>query len=134
MIRGLSLITLLPLAVAGGAKTGEPRLSLGQETALRCSALFAVISAEQARNAPAAAALPRLGSRGREYFVRTTARLMDETGMVREQVKVLMTARVRETNRRLAAVRDPRPVFAAGLKPCLVLLDAEVPVRPRSAH
>jgi len=130
----LALAVLLAIGAAQAAGAGEPRLNLGQETALRCSALFAVVSAEQARNAPGSAALPRLGNRGREYFVLTTARLMDETGMGREQIKGLILARVQETNRRLATARDRGAVFAAGLKPCLTLLDAEVPVRPRQSH
>ena len=125
-----ALFLAAPLSAAGS----QPQLNPLQETALQCSALFAIVAGEQARHTPGSAALPALGTRGREYFVLTSARLMDETGMGRDQVRDLMVARVRQTSQRLATSRDASAVMAAGLKPCLALLDAEVPVpgrRPR---
>ncbi len=59
-------------------------LSAESNAALRCSAAFALVSYGQANNNEAARQWPDLDERGREFFVRTMAQIMDETGMGRE--------------------------------------------------
>ncbi|MEQ1542850.1 MAG: hypothetical protein ABL926_11400 [Novosphingobium sp.] len=126
------LFRFLPLAaaLAAGAAAAQPadlpKLTLDQETAVRCSAAFAIVSSEQARAAPLAAGWPVLGQRGREYFVRTGARLMDETGATRPQVQALFARSATELRgnggglaQRLESLR----------RPCLSLLDLAVPQR-----
>ena len=61
-------------------------LSLESRTALRCSAAFAIVADGQARGNKDALVWPALGERGREFFVRTSARVMDDTGMDRAAV------------------------------------------------
>ena len=82
----------LPLA-PGAAQTAPatsaapaPALSLEQQMTLRCAAAFAVVSYGQGNGNADALRYPDLGVTGREYFVRALARLMDDTGMTREQV------------------------------------------------
>lgn len=71
----------------------EPtKLSLEGQAALRCSAAFALVSYGQAHGDPASAKWPDLGERGREYFVRVMAQLMDETGRDTNQVAELAKA------------------------------------------
>jgi hypothetical protein len=126
---------LAALALAGSAQAASPpplpKLNLQQEAALRCSAIFALVSGEQARNAPASVTLPKLDYRAREYFVVTTARLMDETGASRDTVTALARSRYAQVVFELVKARDPVAARRAILTPCLSLLDAEVAPQPR---
>ncbi len=122
----LILAIAAPLA-ADVPRTAEPKLSLYQETALRCSAVLGIIASEQARKVPGATAYPPLGQRGREYFVRNAARLMDETGATRDQVSAMLQTRVQQFQDMTAKSADPKATVSATIIPCLTLLDAEVP-------
>lgn len=131
MIR-LPLIAALFLAAplsAADELASPHHVTLDQEAALRCSAVFAIVSAEQAHKDPVAASLPPLGNRGREYFVRTTARLMDESGATREHVRAMFRSRYDQVRSTLTTARDPVAARRSMLEPCMALLDAEVPVR-----
>ena len=132
-MRGPAL--LASLALAGSAQAGSPaplpKLNLQQEAALRCSAVFALVSGEQVRNAPTSTGLPKLDARAREYFVVTTARLMDETGASRDAVTALTRSRYAQVRDEMAKAKDPVAARRAILTPCLSLLDAEVAPQPR---
>lgn len=90
-------------------------LSLQQSSALRCSAAFALGAAMQGRGL--ATGWPPLATRGREFFVRASARVMDETGRSREAV----AGTIAEYARPLAA---DQAALEAAMPPCLLLLDA----------
>ena len=81
----LALLALPAISVAQTAPDPAP-LSLENRTALRCAAAFAIVADGQAKNTEDAKAYPALGQRGREFFVRTSARVMDDTGMDRAAV------------------------------------------------
>lgn len=133
MIR-LALIAALAAASvpAAAQEMASPHhVTLEQETALRCSAVFAIVGAEQARKDPVSASLPRLGNRGREYFVRTTARLMDESGATREHVKSMFRSRYEQVRAEFSGARDPVAVRKAMMEPCMNLLEMEVPAGSR---
>lgn len=66
-------------------------LTLEQQANLRCAASLAVTAARQKDGDAQALAYPELGDRGKEFFVRTLARLMDETGMERLAVRWHLT-------------------------------------------
>ncbi|MFM5908659.1 MAG: hypothetical protein ACKOPO_13915 [Novosphingobium sp.] len=129
----LALAMLAPAAQAqqGTQMAPLPSLSLMQETALRCSAAFGLVAHDQSRGAPGSANYPALGKRGREYFVRTTARLMDETGATRDQVQVLLRQRVDALQKGAIESRNPAEFVSRTIKACMPLLDAEVPEKPR---
>ena len=59
---------------------------------LRCSAAFALVSYGQANGEEAANAWPVIDPRGREFFVRALAKIIDDTGMTREQVSQMAEA------------------------------------------
>lgn len=59
---------------------------------LRCSAAFALVSYGQSNGNEAALAWPQLDPRGQEFFVRSMAKLMDDTGLDRDQVSALASA------------------------------------------
>lgn len=123
--RGLLVMCLAGLSLAA-SPAPQPKLSLQQEAALRCSSVFALVSGEQARNAPASAALPKLDARAREYFVVTTARLMDETGSSRDTVSAFTRSRYAQVASELAKAKDPAAARRAILTPCQSLLEAEL--------
>ncbi|WP_423140720.1 hypothetical protein ACOYW6_07560 [Parablastomonas sp. CN1-191] len=104
-----------------------PALKPDQQAALHCSAVFARIAHERAAGGAAAAALPDLGTRGREYFVRISARIIDDTGAGRPQISALFAGALADVDRTLMNARDPAPVLNAALAPCRTLLDLEVP-------
>ena len=66
-----------------------PRLSTESQAHLRCSAAFALVSYGQANGNEASLAWPDVDERGREFFVRVMAQIMDETGLDREGVAEL---------------------------------------------
>ncbi|MEO7247109.1 MAG: hypothetical protein ABIW31_01535 [Novosphingobium sp.] len=125
----VALLVAAPIHADAPAASPMP-LTIEQETALRCSAVFAIVSREQARHALVSEGLPQPGLRGREYFVVTTARLMDETSAMRAQVAALFKSRHAQIMAELAAAKDPRAARAAMLTPCLALLEAELDAKP----
>lgn len=107
----LSFLTALTLAAAPA-----PILSQPQATALRCGVVFALGTRMQADGKAAAATWPALATRGREYFVRVFARLMDDTGASRDQLTAMAGAE-------RTALKDDAAV-AAAMPGCLALLEA----------
>lgn len=110
----LAATVSVPL-LAQPAQNG-PALTLEQQTSLRCAAAFAIVADGQARGNAEALSLPPLQERGREFFVRFSARLMDETGMTREQVAALLSAEAQGLWNE-GATQQVMPA-------CLLLLDA----------
>lgn len=123
MIQHLVTLAILPFSSLQAAPLVDPfangslpPVSLEQQAALRCSAAFAIVSAGQERGNEAALAYPLLGERGKEYFVRSMAKVMEETGIGREQVSALVSKSAQELWDK-DAIRDAMPS-------CLLLLDA----------
>lgn len=112
-------LALASVAIAAEPPAGPSRpLNADEHAALRCAAAFAIVAAEQARGGPAARQYPPLAVRGREFFVQTGARLIEDAGLDDAGVKAATEAEA-------AAVRAQGP---ARLMPfCLGLLDAQVP-------
>lgn len=103
------------LATPALATAPEPApLNLQQATALKCSAAFALGAAAQGRGE--GKEWPELSTRGREFFVRSSARIMDETGWSRD----LVSLRLADQAKALAVPG----ALAAAMPPCLLLLDA----------
>lgn len=81
MRRALLLTALLlaaPLAAQEEPAAAPPRLTLEQRMLLRCSATFAIVANRQQAGEGWAMAYPPLDQRGREFFVRAGAQVMDE--------------------------------------------------------
>lgn len=113
----LSLVTAIALAAAPAMNArGEPVLTPPQAQALRCGVVFALGAKLQDDNAPVAAGWPELSERGKEYFVRVTARLMDDTKAMREVISAMAM-------RQVAALSDPA-ALGAEMPGCLPMLDA----------
>jgi len=125
-----SLVPLLALALcaqplaAQGEGVEAPRLSLEQSMRLRCSAAFGIIAGEQARGVESAKAWPPLGERGKEFFVRTAAGLMDELQLTREQVEAMLNAEVVKLQDDAMQSEDPAAYAESVMQPCLLALEA----------
>lgn len=124
----MTFVLLLPIAALAAQlppatdNAPLPGLSLEQETALRCSSAFAIVASEQAKGA-GVTGWPQLGARGREYFVRTGARLMDETGATRPAISALFARSA--TDLRAGGQLSSR--LQSLRQPCLALLDLTIP-------
>ena len=105
----------LPAAAQPDPAPPRPVLNLQQQTALRCSVALA-LGAERDRAGTADVSWPDLRVRGREFFVRALAQLMDETGATREGLLAFVAPEA-------AALREPGRLEAA-MPACLLLLDA----------
>ncbi len=87
----------VPQAAAPHAAPPAPtRLTMPQQTALRCSVGIAMAAERQRAGTGADPDWPDLTERGREFFVRSLARLMDETGMTREALMQAAAPQVAE--------------------------------------
>jgi hypothetical protein len=111
------------LAVPAAAQE-QPRFTLEHRMLLRCSAVFAIVAGEQQRKVPAAAVYPPLGERGREYFARTGARLMDDLKISREQAEASIRSAAEEVQREARAAPDRAAYIDSLMQPCLSALEA----------
>lgn len=110
------MLTFLAAVTLASAPAAEPALTPPQAAALRCGVVFALGAKMQADKAPLAADWPPLGTRGKEYFVRVTAKLIDDTGASRETLAAMAM-------RQLPALSEPA-ALAAAMPGCLTLLEA----------
>ena len=119
-------LLLLPavLAAVPAAAQEPPPFTLEHRMLLRCSAVFAIVAGEQQRGVASALAYPALGERGREYFVRASARLMDDLKLTREQVEASLRAEVEGLQKATTDGGDPAATIDAVMQPCLSALGA----------
>jgi|TARA_R100000049_G_C1915116_1_gene61577 hypothetical protein len=118
----LALVFFATQASAQSAPQNAPAadavspLPADQQGAIRCSAAFALVAERQRQGDEVALRYPLVGERGREFFVRTGAQLMDEAGMTREAVE----ARLRTQAGAILEEGSLDEIMPA----CLMLLDA----------
>lgn len=116
-----ALAAVLPMTASAQDTAPAPfdpaavKLSMENKTLLRCSAAFALVSYGQENGNEASLAWPKLDPRGQEFFVRSLAKLMDDSGLDREQVSALAS---KEAQRLL----DENQVDAV-MPACLSLLE-----------
>ncbi len=93
-IRTILLVCLPALLGSGPAlsQSASKPLSENARTSLRCAAAFAIVANDQAKGNRKALGWPPLAKRGREFFVRVSAQVMDETGQNHDAVAQLLTA------------------------------------------
>ena len=94
-----------------------PQLSLEQATGLRCGVAFALVAQGQQAGDPAALAYPAMDPRGKEFFVRFMAALMEDPRFSRDLVTSLA---MRETQE---LARGGPEALSAVMPACLQLLD-----------
>jgi hypothetical protein len=118
-----ALLAAFALAVPASAQEAAP-MSLEQTMLLRCSVAFALVAGQQQRGDPLAAGYPALAARGKEYFARANARLMDELQLTREQLEARVRGEVAAQQQAAAQASDRKAYVDSLMQPCLVALDA----------
>ena len=110
------------------APAADPASGLATATRgdLTCAAAFAIAASEQQRGVVSALGLPPLAVRGKEFFVRTGAKAMDEAGLGREAVRALFEGEVARLQAQARDGGSPDAALAAVMPQCLVRLDAVV--------
>ena len=78
------------------AQSPAPPLSLDHRMLLRCSAAFALVANGQENGNAEALRYPDLSQRGREFFVRASAQVMDEAGLDRAQIAAALSAEAQD--------------------------------------
>ncbi|GAA0756735.1 hypothetical protein FHS52_000300 [Erythromicrobium ramosum] len=97
--------------------TSEPApLSQEDRALLRCAAAFAILADGQAKGNAAAQKWPPIEARGREFFVRVLAQVMDRTGLDRDGISRLISAEAQ-------ALWDSQETEKV-IPSCLVLLES----------
>lgn len=93
------LLACLSVAVvtapAAAQVAPRPQLTLEHRMLLRCSAAFALIAYRQENGDAEVRQYPPLKERGSEFFVRASARVMDEAGLDRTAVSQALEAEAR---------------------------------------
>lgn len=106
-----------PLMAQPAPANPSPQLKMEQQTALRCAVAFGLVAGQQAAGDARASAYPAMDPRGKEFFVRTTARLMDELALNRDQISALALAEMQ-------ALKDGgRQQLDQIMPACLMMLD-----------
>jgi|SRR5690606_10261493 hypothetical protein len=123
MTRFPALLAVAVLAAPAAAQEA-PRYTLEHRMLLRCSAVFAIVAGEQQRGVAAALAYPPLTERGREYFVRSSVRLMDDLAISREQVETSLRGEVGALQQAAAEAPDRAAYLDEVMQPCLSALEA----------
>lgn len=116
MLMLIETLAVLLATTSHAPSTAPPvELSLEGRTLLRCSAAFAIVAHGQSVGDEKALAWPQLGARGREFFVRALAQLIDQTGLDRDAVAQLA--------RDEAIVLQERGEVDRMMPGCLVILE-----------
>lgn len=119
-------VAFLPFALllaAAAPAPSPPALGPGDALLLRCSAAFAIVAGDQARGDPVAKAYPPLAARGREFFVRASAQLMDELHLTHDQVQAMLQQQVAQLQQGSAAAKDRAAYVDQVMQPCLEELE-----------
>lgn len=112
-----ALAPVLSAALAlQAASAAPPVLSQENRALLRCSAAFALVANGQANGDAQAKKWPDVTIRGREFFVRAMAQLMDATGLDRAGITALADREARA----LAAGDEVGKIMPS----CLLMLEA----------
>lgn len=96
---------LTPIPALAARDGTPPELSLEQRMRLRCSAAFALIAQRQARGEAEALRYPPLATRGREFFVRSAAAVMEAGSLDRGAIEGALT-------REAQALLEPGTLYA----------------------
>jgi hypothetical protein len=125
MTRILAFLAASVLAFPASAQDASAQpVSLEQAMLLRCSAAFAIVADEQQRGVASARVYPPMAARGREYFVRSGARLMDELQLTREQLQARLQSEAEGLRHGAAEAGDSAAYLDTVMQPCLAALDA----------
>ena len=114
----LALSLLAAPAPLLAQETEIPELTMDQTASLRCGVAFGMVAGGQEQGDARALAFPPMEPRGKEFFVRTLALIMEQHGLSREQTLALAMGQMGE----LAA--EGYEGVAEIMPACLLMLEA----------
>lgn len=123
-------IFALALAQATSSSLPKPLTDVHKRD-LSCVAALAIVASEQERGITSAFEYPLLEERGRAYAGLVGERVMQETGLTREQVREQILTAVAQQQLKVKDVAEPQQVVEAEMAKCLPLLEQEVPPKPK---
>ena len=116
-------IPIPPAPVDGAALLAA--LPVDAQAHFRCGILFAVVAGGQEAGDERALVYPAMEPRGKEFFVRQVAGLMEGETLDRRAIDAMARASARDyVNERDQEVRVNEDKVAAAMPPCLSLLEA----------
>jgi len=110
------LALLLAAPASAQVAPPPPPLSLEHRMLLRCSAAFALVARWQQAGIAEFVQYPPLDERGREFFVRASAKVMDEAKLDREAIQAALVVEAQSLL--------PPGAVAAIMPACLSALEA----------
>ncbi len=125
-------LTLMSPLAAFAQAASTPAALPDLDGQVRCAALFALIAAQQTSKVAGADRFPPLAERGRDFFVSTGLRLIDERKMAPEQMQPYFMAQIAVIRTDHARAADPARQVDAEMSGCLKLLEQTPPPPPRS--
>lgn len=128
MLRWIVPALLLVPAPVGAARTP---LGSDQQARVRCVAVLAIVANEQQRGAGGWDEYPPLAARGAKFSDRVASGLIRGNGRSRDEARDEVLAQVAALQSESATSADGPTAFRDQVKPCIIMLDAEVPP-PRS--
>ena len=99
MIRTIFCASVLAFAIApvtSVAQSNSEPLGPEDRMLLRCSAAFALVAHGQETGTAEALAFPPLAEDGRDYFVRASAKVMDDAGLDRDAISAALAAEAQD--------------------------------------
>ncbi len=115
-------------ALAQSNSTAGPLPDLDAQ--VRCSALFALVVAEQNSKVPGADRFPPLEVIGKSFFISTGLRLIDERKMPPEQLQSFYMAQIAVIRSDHAKATDPARARDAEVAGCLKMAESVPPPPP----
>lgn len=123
-VAALALIN--PLAAL--AQTGAPASVLPDlDGQVRCAALFAMIAAEQNSKVPGSDRFPPMQERGRDFFISTGLRQIEERKMPPEDMQAYYVAQIAVIRSDHAKAADPARAVDAEMATCLKMAETAPP-------
>lgn len=96
---------------------------------VRCSALFAIVAADQKVKKPGADRFPNMEGIGRDFFISTGLRLIEERKLPPESLKDFYMARIGVIKSDHAKTADPARAMDTDMAACLKMAE-QVPPPP----
>ncbi|MEL1251496.1 hypothetical protein [Aurantiacibacter gilvus] len=96
MIRTALAFALAVTPTLATAQAAAPQLGVEHRMLVRCSAAFALVAYRQDNGNAEAMRYPAMAERGREFFVRASAQVMDEAGLDRDQIQAALSAEAQD--------------------------------------
>lgn len=132
LLAAAAALTLLNPLAAVAQTEGKVGALPDLDAQVRCSALFALVAAQQNSKAPGSDRFPSLQVLGRNFFISTGLRLIEERKMPPEQMQPFYMAQIEVIRADHAKAADPARALDAEMAGCLKMAES-VPPPPQDS-